>query len=145
MQLTVENEMKASRHPIHGKRWGEGRTGKVLRGGGEQGAVTKALARLSWLAGHSERDGGLQLEVSRLASLAGANRAQLVVLTEAKVTAGLREGVTGVTCLASVRPSSPRLTAAPIVLARGPGPSDGQPARDVGVVRRGEEGGIYSW
>lgn len=140
MQLTVEHEMKASRHPLHGKQRGAGRG---LRGGEQGGAVTKTLARLSYLAGHSERDGGLRPEASRLASLAGANRAQLAVLTEAEVTAGLREGVTGVTCLASVRPVAPRLTAAPIVLARGPGSSAVQ-ARDVDT-QRGDEGGIYSW
>jgi hypothetical protein len=44
--------------------------------------------------------------------------------------------VTGVTCLAAVRPLSPRLTAAPIVLARDQGFS-----ADVWV----DEGGIYSW
>lgn len=116
---------------------------KVLHVWGEQGAsVTKALARLSWTVGQSERDGGHRPEVTWLAFLAGANRAQLAVLTEDAVTAGLRETVTGVTCLASVRPLSPRLRAAPIVLARGPAPREGQ--RRLRDEMR-DEGGIYSW
>jgi len=108
---------------------------------------------LSSTAGPSERDGGHRLAVPRLASFAGANRTQLAVLTEAGVTDGLREVVTGVTCLASVRPMSPRLTLAPIVLARDQDFSPGRTARgellepayshdlDLGV----DVGGIYSW
>lgn len=153
MQLTVENAMNASRHQVHGKRT-EGKAGVVLHVGGEiNAAVTKTLGRLSWMAGQSERDGGNRLEVPRLASFAGAKRTQLAVLTEAEVMAGLRQVVTGVTCLAAVRPLSPRLTAAPIVLARGQGFTPGRASRsepveamplydaDVGV----DEGGIYSW
>jgi hypothetical protein len=89
-----------------------------------------------------------------LASFAGAKRAQWAVLTEAAVLIGLREVVTGVTCLASVRPTSPRLTVAPIVLASGGGGfSSGRVSRS-GLVEsaRGhevdavvDEGGIYSW
>jgi hypothetical protein len=115
----------------------------VLHVGGEQNApVMKTLVRLSPMAGRSERDGGHRLTVPRLASFAGAKRSQLAVLTEAGVTDGLREAVTGVTCLAAVRPLSPRLAVAPIVLAR---EQDFEPAYardlDLGV----DVGGIYSW
>ncbi|HYO60006.1 hypothetical protein [Archangium sp.] len=147
MQLEVENGMKASGHQGHGMWMGEGKAGVVLHMGGELNAsVTKT--RLSWMAGQSARDRG-----NRLASFAGANRAHLAVLTRAAVTAGLREVVTGVTCLASVRPLSPRLTVARLVLDRDPGfspvrtihgelvkPAHGDDI-DVGM----DEGGIYSW
>ncbi|PTL79826.1 hypothetical protein [Vitiosangium sp. GDMCC 1.1324] len=156
MQLTVEkNGMKASRHQDHGKRTGEGTGGVVLHVGGElHAAVTKTLARLSWTAGQFERDGGNRLEVPRLVTFAGAKRSQLAVLTEAAVTAELREAVTGVTCLASVRPTSPRLAAAPIVLARGQEFSPGratswhelvESAHSHDVHSMVDEGGIYSW
>jgi hypothetical protein len=151
MQRELENSMKATRHQVHGMRRGNGKAGVVLHVGGEQNApVMKALARLSSTTGQSERDGGNRLVVPRLASFAGANRTQLAVLTEAGVTDGLREVVTGVTCLASVRPMSPRLAVAPIVLAR---EQDVRPAHgglmdaafrhdvDLGV----DLGGIYSW
>jgi hypothetical protein len=153
MQLTVENAMNASRHQGHGKRT-EGKAGVVLHVGGKPDAsVTKTLGRLSWRAGQTERDGGNRLEVPRLASFAGAKRTQLAVLTEAAVMAELRRVVTGVTCLAAVRPLSPRLAAAPIVLARGEGFSAGRASRSepVGFVPHhgadvwGDEGGIYSW
>jgi hypothetical protein len=151
MQRELENSMKATRHQVHGMRRGNDKARVVLHVGGEQNApVMKALARLSSTAGQSERDGGNRLVVPQLASFAGANRIQLAVLTEAGVTDGLREVVTGVTCLASVRPMSPRLAVAPIVLAR---EQDFSPARgglmdpafrhdlDLGV----DLGGIYSW
>jgi hypothetical protein len=154
MQLKVENGMKASRHQVQGKRVGGEEAGGVLHVGGElSSSVTKSLTRLSWTVGQIERDGGNRPEVPRLASFAGAKRSQLAVLTEAAVTAGLREEVTGVTCLASVRPVSPRLAAAPIVLARSQGFSPGRVARsewvelahghEVGLLE--DEGGIYSW
>ncbi|MGZ3458535.1 MAG: hypothetical protein ACXU86_08520 [Archangium sp.] len=150
MQLTVENGMKAPRHQVHGKRRGE--AGGVLHVGGELNApVTRRLTRLSWKAGQPERDGGHPLEVPQLASFARANRARLAVLTEAAVTAGLREVLTGVKCLASVRPMSPRLAVAPIALVRGQDFGPGLPSpwlepahlpdADAGV----DEGGIYSW
>lgn len=154
MQRELENSMKATRHQVHGMRRGDGKVGVVLHVGGEQNApVMKTLVRLSPTAGQSERDGGNRLAVPRLASFAGANRTQLAVLTEAGVTDGLREVVTGVTCLASVRPLSPRLAVAPIVLARDQDFSPGRPTRgalmlpayghdlDMGV----DVGGIYSW
>ncbi len=154
MQLNVENGMKVSRHQGHGVRMDEGKMGVVLHvGGGLNAPVTKTLARPSWTAGQFERDGGNRLEVPRLASFAGAKRTWLAVLTEAGVTDGLREVVTGVTCLASVRPVSPRLAVAPIVLARDPGFSPGHTAHggprvsarahDAGMGM--DEGGIYSW
>lgn len=153
MQLTVENAMNASRHQVHGKRT-EGKAGVVLHvGGSPDAAVTKTLGRQSWMAGQSERDGGNRLEVPRLACFAGAKRTQLAVLTEAAVMAELRRVVTGVTCLAAVRPLSPRLAAAPIVLAREQGFSPGRASRsepmpplpyhEVGLGV--DEGGIYSW
>lgn len=151
MQRELENSMKATRHQVHGMRRGDSKTGVVLHVGGEQNApVMKALARLSPTAGQSERDGGNRLVVPRLASFAGANRAQLAVLAEAGVTDGLREVVTGVTCLASVRPLSPRLAVAPIVLARAPvlGPARGglmDPAFHHDVDLGVDLGGIYSW
>jgi hypothetical protein len=143
MQRELENSMKATRHQVHGMRRGNGKAGVVLHVGGEQNApVMKTLVRLSPMAGRSERDGGHRLTVPRLASFAGAKRSQLAVLTEAGVTDGLREAVTGVTCLAAVRPLSPRLAVAPIVLAR---EQDFEPAYardlDLGV----DVGGIYSW
>jgi len=153
MRLTVENGMEASRHQVHGKRRGEAGV-VVLHVGGEPNApVTRRLTRLSWKAGQPERDGGHPLDVPRLASFAGANRARLAVLTEAAVTAGLREVLTGVKCLASVRSMSPRLAVAPIALVRGQdsGPGRGLPSpwlvpahladAEAGV----DEGGIYSW
>lgn len=154
MQRELENSMKAMRHQVHGMRRGEDMGGVVLHVGGERNApVMKTLAWPSSTAGQSERDGGRRLTVPRLASFAGANRTWLAVLAEAGVTDGLREVVTGVTCLASVRPLSPRLAVAPIVLAREQGFSPGRTARgelmeparghdlDLGV----DEGGIYSW
>ncbi|HEX5753400.1 MAG TPA: hypothetical protein VFZ09_44795 [Archangium sp.] len=143
MQRELENSMKATRHQVHGMRRGNGKAGVVLHVGGEQNApVMKTLVRLSPMAGQSERDGGNRLTVPRLASFAGAKRAQLVVLAEAGVTDGLREVVTGVTCLAAVRPLSPRLAVAPIVLSR---EQHFEPAYahelDLGV----DVGGIYSW
>lgn len=154
MQRELENSMKATRHQVHGMWRGEGKAGVVLHMGGEQNArVTKTLARPASMAGQPERDGGTRLVVPRLASFAGANRTQLAVLTEAGVTDGLREVVTGVTCLASVRPLSPRLTVAPIVLDRDQDHVPGRTARgawgkqtpshdpDMGV----DVGGIYSW
>ncbi|WP_375770188.1 hypothetical protein NR798_04660 [Archangium gephyra] len=146
--------MKATRHQVHGLWRGEGEAGVVLHMGGEQSArVMKTLARSASMAGQSERDGGHRLAVPRLASFAGANRTWLAVLTEAGVTAGLREAVTGVTCLASVRPMSPRLSVAPIVLdtelnrgeepgARGP---RGKRAHDQDPDLGVDVGGIYSW
>lgn len=152
MQCELENSMKATRHQVHGMQRGESMAGVVLHvGGGQNAPVMKTLARLSSTAGQSERDGGNRLAVPRLASFAGANRAQLAVLTEAGLTDGLREVVTGVTCLASVRPMSPRLAVAPIVLARDQDFGPGRTARgarmepayshDLGV----DVGGIYSW
>lgn len=143
MQRELENSMKATRHQVHGMRRGTGKVGVVLHVGGEQNApVMKTLVRLSPTAGLSERDGGNRLTVPRLASFAGAKRSQLAVLTEAGVTDGLHEVVTGVTCLAVVRPLSPRLAVAPIVLdrARDFEPSYGHDL-DLGV----DVGGIYSW
>ncbi|QRK12040.1 hypothetical protein JQX13_19535 [Archangium violaceum] len=115
--------------------------------------MTKTLARLTCTAGQSERDGGNRLEVPLLASFAGAKRTQLAVLTEAAVMAELRQVVTGVTCLASVRPLSPRLAVAPIVLARGQDFSPGRAHRHGWVESAHrhdfdevvDEGGIYSW
>ncbi len=152
--MRLENGMKVSGHQGHGKRFEGQAVGVVLHVGGEQSAsVVRPLARPSYMAGQFERDGGNRLEVPPLASFAGAKRTQWAVLTEAKVLAGLREVVTGVTCLASVRPMSPRLTVAPIVLARGGGFSPGRVSRsglvesahshDVDAVE--DEGGIYSW
>lgn len=154
MQRELENSMKATRHQVHGMQRGTGKVGVVLHVGGEQNApVMKTLVRLSPTAGLSERDGGNRLTVPRLASFAGAKRSQLAVLTEAEVMAGLRRVVTGVTCLAAVRPLSPRLAAAPIVLARDAGFSAGRASRSepVGFVPHPvadawvDEGGIYSW
>ena len=156
MQLRVK-KMKVPGHQVHGKQIGGEQIGVVLQVGGEQNTtVAKPVTQLSWMAGQSKRDGGNRLEGPRLASFAGAKRTQLAVLMEAAATAGLREVVTGVTCLASVRPVAPRLAAtpsAPIVLARvrdiSParvaqsgwmGSTDGHDA-DLGV----DEGGIYSW
>ncbi|MCY1073704.1 hypothetical protein [Archangium lansingense] len=154
MQRELENSMKATRHQVHGMRRGEGKAVMVLHVGGEQNApVMKTLARPSKAVGQFERDGGNRLVVPRLASFAGANRTQLAVLSEAGVTDGLREVVTGVTYLASVRPMSPRLAVAPIVLVREQDFSPGRTARgelmeparshdlDLGV----DVGGIYSW
>jgi len=154
MKRELENSMKATRHQVHGMRRGNGKAGVVMHVGVEQNApVMRTLARLSSTAGQSERDGGNRLTIPRLASFAGAKRTQLAVLTEAGVTDGLREVVTGVTCLASVRPMSPRLAVAPIVLVREQDFSPGPTARgarmasafshdvDLGV----DVGGIYSW
>jgi hypothetical protein len=154
MQLRVENGMKASRHQVHGK-WSGGETaGVVLHVGGEQGAsVTRKLVRLSRTAGQSKQEGGSAVEVPRVAYFAGAKRTQLAVLMEAEVTAALREALTGVTCLASVRPQSPRLTDAALVLAGGRGfspgrrlwsqPMESEHSHDLDEVV--DEGGIYSW
>jgi hypothetical protein len=133
--------MKASRQQVPGKKGGLMAVGVLHVGGQTDASVAKNLLWLSWTAGQAERDGGSRPEASRLASFAGANRTRLAMLMEAKVTAGLREGVTGVTYLASVRPSSSRLTAAPIVLAR---------SSEVASLRTSrnedwDEGGIYSW
>jgi hypothetical protein len=154
MHMRLENGMKVSGHQGQGKQPGRETVGVVLHVGGEQSAsVVRPLVRLPYRAGQYERDGGNRLEVPPLASFAGAKRTQWAVLTEAAVLAGLREVVTGVTCLASVRPMSPRLTVAPIVLARGGGFSPGRGSRsglmesahghDVDAVV--DEGGIYSW
>jgi hypothetical protein len=154
MQRELENSMKATRHEVHGMRRGDGKAVMVLHVGGDQNApVMKTLARLSKAAGQFERDGGNRLAVPRLASFAGANRTQLAVLTEAGVTNGLREVVTGVTCLASVRPMSPRLAVAPIVLVRDEESRPGRTARGEllkpAYVQELEQsvdvGGIYSW
>ena len=154
MLLTVENKLTTSRHQVPGKPREQGVGGRILHVEGTEGAaVTRTVAWPSWKAGPIERDGSHRPHISRLASLAGASRAQLAVLTEAGVTAGLREWVTGVTCLASVRPMAPRLTAAPIVLARSPGASvlHCLPTEGGGVARAPrlealvDEGGIYSW
>ncbi|HYO65848.1 MAG TPA: hypothetical protein VEU33_07185 [Archangium sp.] len=143
MQRELENSMKATRHQVHGMRRGNGKAGVVLHGGGKQNApVMKTLVRLSPTAGQSERDGGNRLTVPRLASFAGAKRSQLAVLTEAGVTDGLRETVTGVTCLAAVRPLSPRLAVAPIVLTR---EQDFEPSYGHDLDLGMDVGGIYSW
>ncbi|HEX8434125.1 MAG TPA: hypothetical protein VF697_03440, partial [Archangium sp.] len=153
MQLRIENGMKASRHQVHGKRAGGEMAGLILHAGGEPDAsVTRNLVRLSRTAGQSGQEGGSTVEVPRVAYFAGAKRAQLAVLTQSGVTAALREALTGVTCLASVRPVSPRLAEASLVLAGGwsfsPGRRTGNPApesahsHDLDEVV--DEGGIYS-
>jgi hypothetical protein len=153
MQLRVENGMKASRHQVHGKRSG-GELGGVLHVGGEPSAsVTRKLVRLSRTAGQSEQEGGNTVEVPPVAYFAGAKRTQLAVLMRAEVTAALREALTGVTCLASVRPVSSRLTAASLVLAGGRGFSPGRRPRNQPMESAHshdldevvDEGGIYSW
>ncbi len=88
-----------------------------------------------------------------MAYFAGAKRTQLAVLMEARVTAALREALTGVTCLASVRPLSPHLTSASLVLAGGWGFSPGRRSRNQPMESAHnhdldevvDEGGIYSW
>ena len=143
MRLKLEQGMGAPHHALHGM-WSEGGKARgVLQWGSEQVSVARTLARLSWTTGPNEHGGSHQLEVSRLKVFAGAKHRQLAVLTEAAVTAGLREVVTGVTCLASLRPSSPRLTVASTVLARA--------SKTGGTQKRNhggdgvDEGGIYSW
>jgi hypothetical protein len=96
------------------------------------------------MAGQSEPDGSHRLEVSALASFAGAKRSQLAALTEAEVTAGLRGVVTGVTSLARLRSRAPRLALAPIVLVRDRGNALVPLERGV-TVHEVDEGGIYSW
>jgi hypothetical protein len=154
MQLRVENGMKALRHQVHGKRSGGELVGLVLNVGGELDAsVTRNLFRLSKTGGKSEQEGGNTVEVPRVAYFAGAKRTQLAVLMQAGVTADLREALTGVTCLASVRPQSPRLASASLVLAGGRGFSPGRRPRNQPMESAHshdldevvDEGGIYSW
>jgi hypothetical protein len=149
MQPRVENGMNASRHQVHGKWVGGEKAGLVLHMGGEPSAsVARPLTLLSRQAGREE---GHRLVVPHLASFAGAKRAELESLLRAEATAGLRELLTRVTCLASVRPVSARLTVARLVLAQGfsPGRSsrgalvESAPRRDVDLMV--DEGGIYSW
>jgi hypothetical protein len=94
------------------------------------------------MTGSSEHGGSAPLEVSWLEALAGAKRHQLSTLSAAAVMVGLRELVTGVTCLASLRPEAPRLTVASTVLSRAP--LTGREERAFGA-REQDEGGIYSW
>jgi hypothetical protein len=144
MQLQVEQGMGASRHGIQGQWGGEGKVGGGQSRGGEQSASgARTLARLYWKAGQFEPDGSHRLEVSTLASFAGAKRGQLAALTEAEVTAGLRGVVTGVTCLAWLRPL-PRLALTPIVLVRDRGNSPASLEHGAGI-HEVDEGGIYSW
>ena len=133
MQLHVEKGMGASRMAGYGQA-GRGR-------GGPQGAgVTRSLTRLSWTAG--EHDGSQRQDVATLVHFAGAKRSEWEALLEAEVTAGLRGAVTGVTCLAGLRPAQPRSMRTPIVLIsteqHGPR-APGAAAPEV------DEGGIYSW
>jgi hypothetical protein len=113
---------------------------------------TQCVVRLSWTAGRHERDGGSRITVPELAVFAGAKRAQFLALGEAAVTAGLREVVSGETCLASLRPQAAlRLATTPIVLAARRGFSSGRGQRSPSVESRDgldevvDEGGIYSW
>lgn len=146
MQLHVEQGMGASRPGLPGPWSGEVKTGVGYYRGGEPSAtVVKALTRSSIrTAGQSELDGSQRLEVSALASFAGAKRSQWAALTEAGALAGMRGVVTGVTCLASLRPGTPRLALAPIGLIRGQ-------ARRLTLVEdhpakpEVDAGGIYSW
>lgn len=138
MQSRVDNGMNASRHQVHGKRVGGEKAGLVLLMGGEPSAsVARPLTRLSW---RTDRQEVHQLQVSHLASFVAGKRAELETLARAEVTAGLREQLTWVTPLASVRPVAPRLVVAPFVLARDVRSAPG-PDADLGV----DEGGIYSW
>ncbi len=125
----------------------------ILHAGKEelQGAVARPLTRLSWTA-RSEEEGGRRSVVSRLASFVENLRAQLVVLTEGKSVAGLREGLGGETLLASVRVAAhPRLVPVPLVLAGGRESKPGHVQRGQLLALRQEleslsdEGGIYSW
>lgn len=154
MLLTVENQLKTLRPRHHEKASEQGTGGRLLHLEAVEGAeVTKCQTWSSWMVGSIERDGGLRPDVCRLVSLAGASRAQLAVLTKAAVTAGLREQVTGVTFLASVRTLSPRLTEASIARATGPRPGvihslskeRGGVTRVLRLEARVDEGGIYSW
>ncbi|ATB30557.1 hypothetical protein [Melittangium boletus] len=144
MRLKLEQGMGAPNHAIHGM-WGEGGKAKgvLQHWGGEQASVARTLARLSWTTGPTEHGGNHRPEVSLWAVFAGAKHRQLAVLREAAVTAGLHEVVTGVTCLASIRPSAPRLTVASTVLARA-SKRGGTQDRNHGVEGM-DEGGIYSW
>ena len=142
MRLELEQGLGASRHALHGTWSGGGKAGTARRGGGQQASVTRTLARLSWMTGSCEHGGSAPLEVSWLEALAGAKRHQQAALSVAEVTAGLRETVTGVTCLASFRPAAPRLTVASTVLARAPEPGA---EKKISRVWEQDEGGIYSW
>ncbi len=142
MPLRVENGMNASLHQVHGKLGGGEKAGLVLRIAGEPSmSAARPLTRLFW------REEGHPLEAPHLASFAGEKRTELATLVQAEATAGLRELFTGVTCLASVRPVSPRLKAAPLVFAQGCSP--GSTSRSARVESDHdlmmEEGGIYSW
>ncbi len=117
-------------------------------------SVTRCVVRPSWTAGRHERDGGSRITVPALAIFAGAKRAQLLALSEADVTSGLRGVVSGETCLASLRPqASLRLAMTPIVLAARQGFSPGrarhsqpvQPLHGHSLDEVVDEGGIYSW
>jgi hypothetical protein len=146
MQLQVEQGMGASRLGIQATWSGEARAGVAQYRGGEPSAtVVRALSRLSSrTTGQSEPDGSQRLEVSALASFAGAKRSQWAVLTEAEVLAGVRGVVTGVTCLANPRPSAPRLALAPIVLIRDQAPHLAFSKRAT-AKQEVDVGGIYSW
>ena len=148
--------MKVSRRQALGGLVGGGKMARVVLHTDTElhASATQCVVRPSWTAGRHERDGGSRITVPELAVFAGAKRAQFLALGEAAVTAGLREVVSGETCLASLRPqASLRLAATPIVLAarRGFSPGRGrhsQPEESLhghSVDEVADEGGIYSW
>jgi hypothetical protein len=147
MQPRVENRMNASRHQVHGKQVGGEKAGLVLRWGGEPGA---SVARpLFWRDGREE---GHRLAGPHLRSFVGARRAELEALARARTTSGLREPLTRMTCLASVRAVSSRLRVVPLVPTQDYSP--GRASRDALVESAHghdlddlpvDEGGIYSW
>lgn len=141
MQLHVEKGMGASRMAGHGQAGRE--EGKVaVRGwvGLNGAAVTRSLTRLSWTAG--EHDGSSRQDVATLVRFAGAKRSEWEALLEAEVTVGLRGAVTGVTCLAWLRPSASRSLRTPVVLVRAEQHGPRAPGAAASEV---DEGGIYSW
>lgn len=134
--------MNASLHQVYGKRGGGEKAGLVLRMGGEPSpSVARPLTRLFW------REEGRSLEAPHLTSFAWERRTELTALARAEATAGLRELFIQVTRLASVRPVSPRLKAAPPVSAQGFSPAgpSGSAWVESGHDPMVEEGGIYSW
>jgi hypothetical protein len=157
MGSSVENGMKASGHQQFQGRRRMGEVGRVVlqRREAPGALVIRPVFRLSWTEGQAEQEGGQsRVEVPRWAYFAGAKRAQFAALSEGAVLAGLREAVSGMTCLASLRSMTPRLTAAGLVPARSEGFSPGRGARVAQLLESAhnhdadevvDEGGIYSW
>jgi len=100
--------MKVSRRQAQGGLVRGGKMTRVVLHTGTElhASVAHCVVRPSWMAGRHERDGGSRITVPELAVFAGAKRAQFLALGEAEVTAGLREVVSGETCLASLRPQA---------------------------------------